>query len=184
MRPAASIACVIALVVCARVIVSAQTRVMAGEHRTVHASVEMVDRAGRRITLRGSGGELRTVHVPNHVNRLSKVKPGDTVTATYYDNIVVRVKPVDESDVDAHASGATGGEGARPAGTIASPQTITAVIDDIDLREGSISLTGPRGWSYRSRVQDRQALREVHIGDRVDVTWTEATLVSVAPAKK
>jgi hypothetical protein len=33
-------------------------------------------------------------------------------------------------------------------------------------------------------VQDRKALEQVAVGDRVDITWSEAVLVSVAPFKK
>ena len=48
----------------------------------------------------------------------------------------------------------------------------------------SISLSGPRGWSYSSKVQDKKALEQVKVGDKVDITWTEAILVSVTAAKK
>ena len=40
-------------------------------------------------------------------------------------------------------------------------------------------------WTYSSRVADKAALAKVKVGDRVDITWTEALTVSVkSPAKK
>jgi hypothetical protein len=165
-------------------IVHAQTRVIPGEHRTISATVEAVDIANRQVTIRNPSGELRTIRVPEQVTRLSEIKPGDTVRATYYDNIVVRVKASTEADIDTRAAAVTPGAGQRPAGTSATQQTITALIDAIDLNEPSISFKGPRGWTYRTKVRDRDALQQVHVGDRVDITWTEATLVAVAVGGK
>jgi hypothetical protein len=35
---------------------------------------------------------------------------------------------------------------------------------------------------YSSRVSDKGALAKVKAGDRVDITWTEALMVSAAPS--
>jgi Cu/Ag efflux protein CusF len=47
----------------------------------------------------------------------------------------------------------------------------------------SITFKGPNGYSYTSRVQDKAALAKVKVGDRLDIVWTEAKLVSVEPGK-
>ena len=49
----------------------------------------------------------------------------------------------------------------------------------------SITFTGPNNWKYSSKVADKQALATVKVGDKVDITWTEAVLISVqAPGAK
>ena len=68
--------------------------------------------------------------------------------------------------------------GAKPAGTLASQRAITATITAIDPNVPSITFTGPNGWKYSSRVQDTAALAKVKVGDKVDITWTTAALVS------
>jgi Cu/Ag efflux protein CusF len=100
--------------------------------------------------------------------------------------MVLRVKQPGEADVDTRELDVvTASGGSRPGGTSASQQTITATIDAIDLDEPAISFKGPKDWKYRTRVQDKAALQQVKVGDRVDFTWTEATLVKVtAKAKK
>jgi len=163
---------------------NAQTKVISGERQTMKATVEVVDMARRSVTVRTEAGAMRTVYASSDVTRLGEVKPGDTVTATYYDNIIIRKKAAGEPDVDTFHLADTPGEGVAPSGTSGAQQTITATIDAIDASVPSISLKGPRGWAYASRVQDRKALEQVAVGDRVDITWTEAVLVSVAPAKK
>ena len=162
----------------------AQSKTIPGEHRTITATVESVDLSARRVVLRTSSGEVRSVRVPDGATRLSEVKPGETVTATYYDNIVLRAKPPEEPDVDTRTSAVTPGHSARPGGTTATQQTLTVLIDEIDRDVPSVSFKGPRGWSYQTKVQDREALERLHVGDRVDIVWTEATLVSVAPSAK
>ena len=162
----------------------AQSRTIPGEHRTITATVESVDLSARRVVLRTSSGEVRSVRVPNEATRLTEVKPGETVTATYYDNIVLRMKPPSEPDVDTRTSAVTPGHSARPGGTSATQQTLTVLIDEIDRDVPSVSFKGPRGWSYQTKVQDRETLEKLHVGDRVDIVWTEATLVSVAPFAK
>jgi hypothetical protein len=43
----------------------------------------------------------------------------------------------------------------------------------------SITFTGPSGLKYTSKVQDTEALAKVKVGDKVDIVWTEAMLVSL-----
>ena len=163
---------------------AAQVKVLPGEHRVMTATVEAVDVASRRVTIRNPDGELRTIVASPQVTRLAEVKPGDTIRAIYYDNTVIRVKPADEADVDSARASLTPGTGPRPVGTSGIQQTITATIEAIDLDAPSITFKGPRGWSYQTKVQDRRALEQLKVGMRVDITWTEAMLVSVNPDAK
>ena len=160
-----------------------QIKTIAGAHRTEVATVETVDVDKRRVTLRMANGHLRSVDVPE-ATRLAQVKVGDRVQATYYDNIIIRRKASGEADVDTLQAVATTGSGAQPGGTSATQQTVTATVERIDLEAPAIALTGPRQWRYESKVQDRNALAQLAVGDRVDITWTDATLVSVVPAAK
>jgi hypothetical protein len=47
----------------------------------------------------------------------------------------------------------------------------------------SISFTGPNGWHYSSKVEDKKALSKVKVGDRLDITWTMAVLISAEAPK-
>jgi hypothetical protein len=89
------------------------------------------------------------------------------------------VKQPGESDVISQAKGTTGSEQTLPGGTKAKQTTITATISAIDLNVPSITFTGPGGLKYTSKVQDLEALSKVKVGDKVDIVWTEAMLVSL-----
>ena len=108
------------------------------------------------------------------------IKVGDTLRATYYDNVVLRLRgPKDPpSPADRSSEAVTKTPGAKPGGVAATQRTIVATIDAIDPAVPSISFKGPNGWAYTSRVQDKKVLEKVKAGDKVDITWTEALMIS------
>ena len=61
---------------------------------------------------------------------------------------------------------------------------MTTKITAIDQKIPSITFTGPNNWIYSTKVNDRDLLKTVAVGDLVNVTWTEAVSVDVAPPKK
>ena len=95
--------------------------------------------------------------------------------------MVVRVKAPGEKDVDTGSSAVTRSEANSPGGTAAEQRIITATITAIDQGVPSITFTGPNGWKYSSKVQDKKALATVKVGDKVDIIWTEALLISLDP---
>jgi hypothetical protein len=162
----------------------AQSKQITGEKVTITATVEAIDHGNRVLTLKDSKGEYHEVDIPATVKRFDEIKVGDTLTATYYDNIVVRLKTAGEQDVNTAALSATPSDSSTRGGTVAKQRTITATIVAIDPSVPSISFKGPNGWAYSSRVEDRDALKQVRVGDKVDITWTEAVLVSFDLPKK
>jgi Cu/Ag efflux protein CusF len=162
---------------------AAQTKVLPGESETVTATVEAVDHATRTVTLKSPDGTVETIVAPAAVQRFDAIKVGDTLTATYYDNIILRVKQPGEKDVNTSNEALTRTPGTSPGGTAAVQRIITATITAIDPAIPSITITGPNNWKYSSRVQDRAILKTVKVGDKIDITWTEALLVSFKHAK-
>jgi hypothetical protein len=112
------------------------------------------------------------------LTRFDQLKVGDTIHAKYYENVVFQVKQPGTADADETSARLVPVEGA-PAGTMSYQRTITATINDIDPKAPSITFTGPNGWKYSSRVQDSAALAKVKVGDKVDITWTMAVLMSI-----
>jgi Cu/Ag efflux protein CusF len=160
-----------------------QSKTIPGEMVTVTAKVEAIEMQSRTVTLKKTDGTYTTLVVPTQYERFSSIKVGDTVTARYYDNIVVRKLNPGEKPVDSSAAGITPAPGTRPVGTAAAQRTITTTITAIDEAIPSITLTGPNGWVYSSKVQDKPLLKTLKVGDKVNVTWTEAVSIAVTPPK-
>ena len=158
---------------------TAQSKTIRSEMRTETATIEAIEAASRTLTLKKPDGTFVTTIAGPDIKRFPELKIGDTVNARYYENVVVRVKAPGEPDVVSSAKGTTGSEQVLPGGTKAKQLTITATITAIDQTTPSITFTGPNGWKYSSKVQDTAALAKVKVGDKVDIVWTEAVLVSV-----
>jgi len=162
----------------------AQTKTVTGETQTVNATVEAIDQTRREVTLKKDDGTYEVLNVPKSVKRFDALKVGDTLSVRYYENIVLRVKPEGEADVNTASGGVVPAAGEKPTGTMSAQRTITAKITAIDQALPSISFTGPNGWNYTTRVQDKDALAKVKVGDRVDITWTAAAVVAFDEAPK
>ena len=164
---------------------SAQTRSIPGETEVVTATVEAIDRSSRDLTLKLPDGEYQVLHVPDGYVRFDSLKVGDRITARYYDNMVLRMKRPGEADVNDSSENVTRGPGTATgtAGTSARQRTITATVTAIDPKVPSITFSGPNGWRYSSRARDKEALKGLKVGDRVDITWTTAVILSVDQGK-
>ena len=61
---------------------------------------------------------------------------------------------------------------------------MTVTITAIDPAVPSVTFKGPDGDKKTIKVNDRQKLKEVKVGDMVDITYTEAIAISVDKAPK
>jgi Cu/Ag efflux protein CusF len=164
-------------------ITTGQTKTITSQVRVETGVVEAIEASTRKVTLRKPDGTMVTTVAGPEIKRFDEVKVGDKITARYYDNVVLRVKRPGESDEVSAVSGTTGSGQASPGGTKAKQMTLTVTITAIDTTTPSITFTGPEGYKYTSKVQDPVALSKVKVGDKVDIVWTEALLVSLEPGK-
>lgn len=170
--------CVAAIAAAGWVSLSAQSKTITGKTKTITAQVEAIESSNREVTVKKDDGTYDVWYVPTSVKAFDTLKIGDKVTARYYENLVVTVKAPGEAarnDATAAVTRASGTAGA----TMGHQRTITATITAIDMNAPSITFTGPHDWKYSTRVEDKAALAKVKVGDRVDITWTEATIVSL-----
>ena len=79
---------------------AAQTKTIPGKTEVLTATVEAVDFGSRQVTVKKPDGNHEVFYVPSEVKRLEALKVGDTIRARYYENVVLRVKPAGEADVD------------------------------------------------------------------------------------
>ena len=159
--------------------VVAQSKTVRSEMRTETGTIEAIEPTSRTVTIKKADGTFVTTVAGPDIKRFDELKPGDTINVRYYENVIIRVKQPGEPEVLSGVKGTTGSEQVLPGGTRAKQVTITATITAIDPTTPSITFTGPNGWKYLSKVQDTAALAKVKVGDKVDIVWTEALLVSL-----
>jgi Cu/Ag efflux protein CusF len=158
-----------------------QSKTLSSELRVETGTVEAIEASSRAVTLRKPDGTVVTTVAGPDVKRFAELKVGDKVTARFYDNVVIRVKQPGEAEGYSAVKSTSPSDQAMPGGTRAKQVRISATITGVDMATPSITFTGPNGWKYTSRVQDTEALARVKVGDKVEITWTEAVLVGVEP---
>jgi hypothetical protein len=77
----------------------------------------------------------------------------------------------------------TRGDGKTPAGTAATQRTITVTVTAMDPKTSAVTVKGPNGYVYSRKVNDKKVYSALKVGDQLDMTWTEALLISVDPPK-
>ena len=158
----------------------------------VTATVQAIDQAKREVTLKGPLGNVVTFTVDKRVKRLNEVKVGDDVTADYYVSLALEVRAPTEEEkqnpVTVLEETARAPMGTQPAGGNLREIKVVTTVQGLDLPTRSITLQGqgPMGYSATIRVKDVDKLKQLHLGDTIVVTYTEALAVSLekAPKKK
>ncbi len=145
---------------------------------SVNATVEAIDYPTRTVTLKGESGNSLALVVDKRVKNLERIKVGDRVRADYYESVDIRVRePGDVTAAVAHVGDVQEG----PPGTFKRESTITAVVENVDRKKGTVVLSGPAGGLHAVRARDRRNLENVKVGDEVVATYREALAVAIDP---
>ena len=169
---------------------SAQPKVLSrneSEIRSYSGTITDIDHAGREMTLRSAQGQSETFSVSKEVRRFDEAKVGDKVNLTYHIgfNAEVRKPTAEEQQNPLVVLEATGraGAGEAPAGSSARQIRAVVTIEALNRVDQTITVKGPRGNVYTARVANPSRLDDVHIGDTIVMTFTEALAVSLNPAQ-
>ena len=152
----------------------------------VDATVKSIDYGDREVTLQDKDGNTVTVNVDKSVKNFRKIKKGDIVTARFFESIawVVEKPGTEPLSKSESTTQLTAKPGQKPA--MAEAEQIDIVAKIVKLNKGkkapSVTLQGPDGNQVTVKVQDRDNLKGVKVGDEVHITYTEA--VAVAFEKK
>jgi hypothetical protein len=147
----------------------------------VTAKIEAIDKTARLVTLKDKEGVMETIQCGPEVKRFDELKVGDTVTFRYYESIAYAIrKPGQPSGLPAETGPTvTRSQGARPGGTVSQQETATVTIKAIDLKVPSVTVLTEDGRTVGLKVQDKKNLKDVKVGDKVEITYTEAVMISV-----
>ena len=151
------------------------------------ATVEAVSMATREVTLKGSAGQVRTIKVGPEAHNLDKVRVGDRVTISYYESFTAQMRLHDKPNVGfMNAAGAVrAAPGAQPGGAAAQSTASTVTINSVDTKNNTVTFHRPDGTVHTIPVmspEGREFTSKLKAGDVVDIMYTEAIAVDVAPA--
>jgi len=146
---------------------------------TFSGTVETINHDNRAVTIKTADGKFDTIKVPASAKRFDELKVGDKVTATYNNNVAVRMHPPGTPPIDTVSKASTMGQEERPGGAAMVQQTLTATIAAMDKSTSAITFVGPNGWKYSRHVVDPTVFDKVKVGDQVDISWNTDLTVKV-----
>ena len=164
----------------ASMIFGQQRSVTTTETVTTKSTIVAIDKATRTITLRDSKGHDTVVHASDQVQRFDQLKEGDVVSATYTQSVAIAIRkpgaaapPKEAEKIVRDSTGAK----------VTSQRTASVTVEEIDIPGMKVVVKDAKGAKTTYKAKDIANLRELKVGDKVDVTFTEGLLLKVDPPK-
>lgn len=162
------------------VVASAQTVTRSEAPVKATATIKQIDATKRLITFTNADGTEDVVWAGPEVKRFSELKPGDKVNMTYYASTVYKVRRPGDPPLSPKDNAAiTASAGKLPGGTVASQTTSTVTVKSVDAAAGNITVTTADGRTVMRKVDKKEDLKGVKVGDKIDIIATEAVLATV-----
>ncbi len=162
---------------------AAQKPVSVADVVTATFTIEAIDHTSRMVTLKKADGTTQDIYCGPQVQRFDALKVGDKVTFRYHESMVSAIQRPGAAPKPAVSSAVTRTPGTQPGGTIAKQYTAVVTLEAIDEKVGSVTIRMEDGHRLSAKVADPKNLAGYKVGDKVEVTYTQALAISVEPAK-
>ena len=147
---------------------------------TATSKVTAIDPAKRTVTLTNEAGETNTYKLGKNVRNFDQIKVGDQVKATLLQSVAVTVsKSSAPATAGARGVVAVAPKGAKPGVLMAKTRQINAKIVSVDPNARTVTVEGPMGGKPTIEVGPKVNLDELHQGDDVTLSVTDALAISV-----
>jgi len=153
----------------------------AEDFRTITAKIESVDLVNRTVTLKGKMGRVVTLKVDPRVRNFAQVKAGDEIVLKYAEALSVKLEKsaAVRSASFASTGPITAAPAAKPAVAAEQQTVIVANVEGVDPQLQEVLLKGPLGRYTEVKVKDPAVFKAVRVGDKVQITYTEALVIDV-----
>jgi hypothetical protein len=170
----------LALLAALPLVAVAQKPVTQTEGVELTTTIEAIDHSARLVTLKDKDGDTETIYCGPEVKRFDELKVGDSVTFRYYESIAYAIRKAGApSGQPEPGRQVVRSEGAKPGATISKQETATVTLTAIDPKVPSVTVLTEDGRKASFRVDDKKNLEGVKVGDKVEVTYTQAVMISV-----
>jgi hypothetical protein len=169
----------------AQVTASAPGKAAVAQTVKASAAVTAIDKASRTVTLKTAKGESFDLVAGDEVKNFDQIAVGDQVTVQYVRALSLELKKSGGTSAPKETTDAVRAKpGEKPAGAIGRQVTVMTDVVDVNPKNKTISLKGPKGNVVVLDVQNPEQFKVVKKGDKVEAVYTEALAISVEPAAK
>jgi Cu/Ag efflux protein CusF len=151
---------------------------------TATATITAIDKKNKTVTLKDEQGNTFDVQARNAKN-LGKLKVGDKVDAVYYRELAIDIHSPGQKMAAPSERHKVAGRGNEPGGMAVREIKTSAKVRAVDAQGHTITVQDPKGNNHMIEVDDpslQKQLSQLKPGDTVDVTYTQAVLISVRKA--
>jgi len=151
------------------------------ETKTTKETVEAVDYATRKVTLKDEAGNVRIVRAGTDIHNLGRLKIGDEVTIETFKNISVEVKPGPGDTLNVGYEGQTAPlPGEKPSGIRTVEGTLKTKIESIDHDKRTVTFKGRDGGMKTYRIgPEAKRFNEIRRGDMIWAEYSQTIKLSV-----
>lgn len=163
----------------------AQKPVSVADTITQTFTIETIDHTTRIVTLKDKDGKYDEIVCGPGVQRFDALKVGDKVSFRYHESVVSAIHRPGAATPPASSNAAvTRTSGTQPGGTIAEQMTVVVTIEAIDAKTPAVTIKTGDGRKMSFKVENAKNLEGYKVGDKVEITYTQALAISVASAGK
>jgi hypothetical protein len=146
------------------------------------AQVVAIDQASRTVTLKGPKGNVVDVVAGDEVKNFDQIKVGDQIKAAYVEALTLELKKTKKKlDMKTETDAVRAAPGQTPGGAVGRQITALCDVVAVDPKKSTITLKGPRGNVMELNVRNPDHFKVVKKGDQVEVVYTEAVAMTLAP---
>ena len=174
---------VLALAVLAGLSLGGETKQAVKEKSSVTetATIIAIDSTNRLITLKYKDGNEESIYCTPEVARFDALKVGDKVTFRYEEATVFQILKPGAAPKAPESTTMTSAPGAKPGGTATREVSTVVTVEAIDPDAPAITFLTEDGSRKTFSVKDKNKLKEVKVGDKIQITYTQKAIISVEP---
>jgi Cu/Ag efflux protein CusF len=159
--------------------VAAQKPVSTADTVSASFTIKAIDKTSRIVTLEDKTGHTTDVLCGPEVQRFDALKVGDTVTFRYHESLVTAISHAGDKPKEPVTSKVTRTPGEKPGAAVAQQLNATVTITAIDPKIPSVDVKTEGGSALSLKVENAKNLEGYKVGDKVNITYTQALAVSV-----
>lgn len=148
------------------------------------ATITAVNKATRVVTVKDDKGNVEEIKCGPEVLRFDELKVGDFVTFSYHAAVAYEIAKPGTPPASSSDESTVRGQGPKPSGAYTNQQKMTVTVTAIDPAGATVTVKKPDGNSMTAQVKDKKNIEGLKVGDKVNITFTEALMVTVEAPKK
>jgi hypothetical protein len=151
------------------------------------ATVQKVDMSKRELTLKDAQGNTFMVTVPKDLPRFDAIKAGDRINLDYYQSLALSLNKTDAPPSSNEMAMVQPFSGHLPGGIVGKKISATVEVTNVDRPANKVSVKAPDGTVDTIHITDpglRSQMGTLKAGDRIQLSYAEATAISFTPAGK